>query len=142
MGLSTNKRISIFGSIAFFSLICIASVYAYFYPDDTFFATTASIFAMMFPMLYYSGKWGKEVRQKHIIIQILIMLFIPAIRIGIITYRWYAGFPSFTTVANPTAAFLIVWAESFVWLLIGIMFVIGIYHTDEIVDKVKQIFGK
>ena len=129
----TKKQISIFVGIAYFFLICIASVYAYFNPEETYFATAFSAFAMAIPMLYYSGKWGKEVRQKHIAIQFLIMMFIPIINIGIATYRWRSNLPLYPT--DPTAAFLFVWADVFLWVLTGIMFMVGIITPTKLLIK-------
>ncbi|WNY24165.1 hypothetical protein MmiHf6_14940 [Methanimicrococcus hongohii] len=139
MELKTKKLIAIFGSIFAFLIICAASVYAYHNPEETYFATAASVWAVIFLPLYYFGKGRKETRQNHLGIQLLFVMIIPAIWVFIIIYRWYVGLPSFSSVSDPTSAFLVVWGEAVVWFLIGIMFTIGSYHTDEIVEKVKNI---
>lgn len=138
MELKSKRLIAIIGIILFFLLICGASLYAYSNPTDTYFAAIASIFAAMFPILYYLFKGKKEERQKHLGIQLLIMAFVPAIWIIVTTYRWFAGLPSFTSVTTSEAAFIVVWATALIWFIFGIMIVIGSYHTDEIVEKLRK----
>ncbi|WNY29020.1 hypothetical protein MmiEs2_12340 [Methanimicrococcus stummii] len=138
MELKTKKFIALFVSLAIFLVICISSVYAYSNPDDTFFATSFSVFAALFVPFYYMWKGKKEERQKHFLISILIFVFIPIIQIIITTYRWYVGLPSILIADGPISAFLIVWADAFVNFVWGITFVIAAYHTDEIVEKLTK----
>jgi hypothetical protein len=141
MELKTKKLIAIFGCLFVFLGICIMSVYAYLNPNDTFFAASGTVFAMILLPLYYFGRGVKETRQKHIIIKILIIIIVPMIWISIIVYRWWVDLPALTSATSPTSAFLIVWGHAFVWFIIGAMTVISGY-ADEIVEKVKNKFGK
>lgn len=138
MKMKTKKTISIFGIVLCFLIICAASIYAYFNMNETYFATTASILAMLIPSFLFWLNGKKEVRQNHLGVQLLIMAAIPVIRIGIVTYRWYVGLPSFSSVTTPEAAFIVVWTEAFAWFLTGAMFIVGSLYTDRIVEKIKS----
>lgn len=136
MELKTKKRISyLIITVAVLS-ICIASGYAYLHPEETYFASDFSIFAVLIASSYYFGKGKNEARQKHLGLSLLIMAFVPAVLMIVTTYRWYVGLPSFTSVTTPEAAFVVVWAKAIVWFIAGIMVVIGSYHTDEIVEMI------
>ncbi|MBZ3935385.1 hypothetical protein [Methanimicrococcus blatticola] len=138
MEFKTKKLIAIIGIVFFFLLICAASIYAYSNPNETYFAAAFTTFAISFMILYYFGKGKVEKRQKHLGIQLLIMAIVPAIWIIVTIYRWYVGLPSFTSVTTGEAAFIVVWVQALVWFIAGIMIVIGSYHTDEIVEKLKK----
>lgn len=133
-----KKFFAVFCSLVCFLIICIAGIYAYFNPAEINFATAASVFAVVFLPFYYLFKGRKEPKQKHFIISILTMVFIPLILVIIAIYRWYTGLPSFPSAAAPWAAFVVVWVEAFIWFIAGIMIVIGSYHTDEIVEKIAK----
>ena len=136
MDLKTKKKISVFGILSYFFILCAASVYVYLQVgkgEEVFFASFITIFSMMLVPLYYFGKGEKEVKQKHKIVQILIMV------IGWLAYLlWQISYTPIFLVTDPATAFLWIWKSSAVCFFVGLMLVIGGYHTDEIVEKFKR----
>jgi hypothetical protein len=136
MDLKTKKKISLFGILAYFLILCAASVYVYFQVGkgkEVFFVSFITIFSMMIVPLYYFGTGKKEVKQKHKILQILIMA------IGwLILLFWQISYTPLFLVTDPATAFLWIWESSAICFFVGLMLAIGIHHTDEIAEKFKR----
>ena len=136
MDLKTKKKISVFGILAFFFILCAASGYVYLQVGkgkDIFFVSLFSMLSIMIAPLYYFGKGKKEVKQKHKIVQILIMV------IGWFAFLlWQVSRTPLFFITTPTAAVLWIWEDAAVCFFVGLMLVIGGYHTDEIVEKFKR----
>ena len=136
MDLKTKKKISLFGILAYFLILCAASVYAYLQVgkgEEVFFVSFITIFSMLIVPIYYFGKGKKEVKQKHKIVQILIMMVG-----GLILFFWQISYTPLFLVTNPATAFMWIWKSSTVCFFAGLILVIGTHHTDEIVEVFKQ----
>ena len=136
MDLKTKKKISLFGILAYFLILCAASVYVYFQVGkvkEGFFISFLPVVAIWIVPLYYFGKGKKEMRQKHFFLQILI------VAIGWLAFfLWPVSQTSLFLITNSKTAFLWIWEAAAVWFFVGLMFVIGNYHTDEIAEKFKR----
>ena len=136
MDLKTKKKISLFGILAFFFLLCAASVYVYLQVGkgkEVFFVSIPPIFAFYIVLLYYFGKGKKEVKPKHIGLQ----LFIIAIGFTALILC-QISLPLISSITDPAVAFLYIWEDAVSWFFLGLMFVLAGHHTDEIAEKFKR----
>ena len=136
MDLKTKKKISLFGILAYFLILCAASVCVYLQVkkgEEVFFVSILPIFAFQIAPRYYFGKGKKEVKQKNTRVQLFI------IGIGFVAFiLCHFSLPSIFSITDPVVAFLYVWEDAVSWFFLGLMFVVGGHHTDEIAEKFKK----
>jgi len=141
MDLKTKKKISLFIISLLFLIIFAVSIYIYFQIErghDFFFASFIPISAMLILPFYYIGKGRKDVRQKHVVLQILILMIGPIIYILIRTYKWLIYLPPLSAITDPATAFVWFWIDTAICFFMGCILVIGIYYTDDIVEFFKN----
>ena len=136
MDLKTKKKISLFGILAFFFILCAASIYVYLQVEkgkEVYLISFLPIFALQIGPLYYFGKGKKEVKQKNTRLQLFIM------GVGFVAFILCQIFlPSIFSIADPVVAFWYIWEDATSWFFMGLVLVLAGHHTDEIAEKFKR----
>ncbi|MDY0266454.1 MAG: hypothetical protein RBQ94_02225 [Methanimicrococcus sp.] len=139
-----NSKIKKIGAAGF--ILCILGLlilFIYIYagnwrPKDLGFAVFLTIIAQMVPSFYYMWKKESPKKQKNSRIAFLIMVLFPMLWILFIFYCWQADLPPVSSITDPMTAVFAALIQTAVFFLWGIMYVIGAYHTDEIIEKLKS----
>ena len=141
MDLKTKRKISLFGILAYFLILCAAGVYVYFQVEkgnDFFLPSFIPIFAIMVVPLYYFGKGKETVRQTHKGVQILITMGGWAAYFLIWIYQIKLYHSPVFAIDDSATAFVWFWIYAAVFFFVGFMLAIGSYHADDIVDFFKR----